>query len=62
MAHEVKFKERVLEYLSEGQIQREIAADLPLYNVYRFRVRKDDKITLKGSVQKWGKQITVQNR
>jgi len=29
--------------------------DLPPYNVYSFRVRKEDKITLKGSAQKWGK-------
>jgi len=30
-------------------------SDLLPYNVYSFRVRKEDKITLKGSAQKWGK-------
>jgi Transposase. len=42
MAYEVKFKERVLEYLSEGHTQRETAAI--------FKVSRD-------ALQKWKRQV-----
>jgi|GEM_PF-1992588 len=50
-------KEGSLEKLGRARtpIELEDKFDQPPYNVYSFRVRKDDKITLKGSAQKWGK-------